>query len=236
MKHTLFICIAILYAWLPVQVSKAADAILYDCKTTPSLTPLVPLPEGLTNQTNNLRRKTALIQTAKGTVMYVEGRVVDENCVPVSDALVTIWHADYNGYYKLPQIEGVIEEEMEEIIEEGEHLIDKSDPYFLGMGKAVTNNLGHYSFISIVPGALEGEVPVIHMRVQHDRFDTFETDIFLDDKWPIDITDLPYIDFSMETLMQLTAFSEPIDRLKPNAGRRYVFPITLSGKAYKRHF
>lgn len=202
--------------FLCVPAISYADSVLLQCSVTPSASPFVEAPKEIV-LTNNLRRRTALIQVAEGEVIYFQGRVVDEHCVPVSGAAVTIWHADSKGYYVGDEDEA------------------DWDQYFSGSGVAVTDNLGRYYFISVSPGSVDGGAPTIHLRVEHSDFELFETDVFLDDKLPVDLADMPYLDFTVDTLNALTAFSEPIDRLK-DVGQKYSFPVTLSEKSLLRRF
>lgn len=99
---------------------------------------------------------------APGDLVYFSGRVLDERCVPVSDATVEIWQTDAYGEYRW--------------IGAGE----QSNPYpaFAGSGRAVTDNLGRYSFITVFPGPYGNRAPHIHLRVEHEDFDMLNTEIF----------------------------------------------------------
>lgn len=77
--------------------------------------------------------RTKLASTnEKGSPLRVEGRVVDENCKPLSGVSLDIWHADNKGDYH-----------------------EKNDPsgekYRL-RGQITTDKNGTYSFESIMPG------------------------------------------------------------------------------------
>lgn len=106
-------------------------------------------------------------ERAEGGVIYVGGRIMDEECNPVSGALVEIWQANKAGRYS--------------------HERDPNpaplDPNFQGWGQAVTDEEGSYRFKTIKPGAyplafLDGEpneeagwrAPHIHFRVARRGF------------------------------------------------------------------
>lgn len=99
---------------------------------------------------------------APGDLVYFSGRVLDENCVPVSDATVEIWQSNAYGKYRW--------------IEAGEQV--NPYPVFAGAGRAITDNLGRYSFITIFPGPYGKRAPHIHLRVTHESFKTFTNELF----------------------------------------------------------
>jgi protocatechuate 3,4-dioxygenase beta subunit len=72
-----------------------------------------------------------------GERIFVSGRVLDENSRPVRSALIEIWQANAAGRYH--------------------HKNDTHnaplDPNFTGYGRVMTDDLGHYSFTTIKPGA-----------------------------------------------------------------------------------
>ncbi len=74
---------------------------------------------------------------AVGERILVHGRVLDETGRPVPDTLVEIWQANAGGRYR--------------------HVKDTYfaplDPNFGGCGRTVTDETGHYQFLTIRPGA-----------------------------------------------------------------------------------
>jgi protocatechuate 3,4-dioxygenase, alpha subunit len=71
-----------------------------------------------------------------GERIRIEGRVLDGDGVPVSDALVEIWQANAHGRYNHPA-----EQEPAPL-----------DPSFVGFGRSGTENEGVYWFETIKPG------------------------------------------------------------------------------------
>ncbi|MBX3020673.1 MAG: hypothetical protein KF799_03280 [Bdellovibrionales bacterium] len=104
--------------------------------------------------TNDLTRVEGHLQRAAGQVIYVKGRVVDQNCRPVVDANVEIWQACATGKYN--------------------NRMDPNpaaiDPNFRFWGEAFTDANGEYMFKTIVPGSYPADSgwirpPHIHFRV-----------------------------------------------------------------------
>lgn len=90
----------------------------------------------------------------KGEILYVRGRVTDENCEPVSNAWVMIWHASSEGKYNHDYDNNVVEE----------------DPNFQGWGQVRTNERGEYGFKTIKPGAYPVDPESGRMRTPHIHY------------------------------------------------------------------
>ena len=86
---------------------------------------------------------------AKGTPMYLTGRIVSRNGQPIANALVEIWQCDANAVYHHPA--GGAE--------------SARDPHFQGYGTARSGADGAFHFRTIKPVAYPGRTPHIHMRV-----------------------------------------------------------------------
>jgi protocatechuate 3,4-dioxygenase, beta subunit len=103
----------------------------------------------------DLTRIPGSAQKARGEVVYVQGRVVDQDCAPVPNALVEIWQACDTGRYDHPNDPNTSVE---------------LDPNFQYYGKAVTDGEGRYAFKTIIPGAYPAgggwwRPPHIHFKV-----------------------------------------------------------------------
>jgi protocatechuate 3,4-dioxygenase alpha subunit len=83
----------------------------------------------------------------QGERIVVEGRVLDGEGAPVSDALVEVWQADHHGRYR-------------------HHADLRSDPLpdptFTGFGRCGTDARGRFRFVTIKPGP----VPFDEERLQ----------------------------------------------------------------------
>jgi len=99
---------------------------------------------------NDLVHVTGRNGTAKGTVTYLSGRVLDPDGRPVSGARVEIWQCDANGRYHYVRDDRA-----------GPPL----DENFQGYGQAATDETGGYRFVTIRPVAYPGRTPHIHFAV-----------------------------------------------------------------------
>ena len=102
--------------------------------------------------------------TARGTVTYVSGRVLDPDGRPVSGARVEIWQCDANGRYHYVRDERA-----------GPPL----DENFQGYGQAATDGTGGYRFVTIRPVPYPGRTPHIHFAVSGPGFPRFITQMYV---------------------------------------------------------
>ncbi|WP_339048741.1 protocatechuate 3,4-dioxygenase [Candidatus Mesenet endosymbiont of Phosphuga atrata] len=161
------------------------------CTETPESYDLENKPEEF-NSSNNLRRKAGSADIAKGELIYIRGKVTDINCVPVQNAVVFIWQADANGIYQ--------------------NIKDASnaDPNFLGSGKYITNNMGYYNFITVMPGNYQN----INFLIQHPDFAELHTKMFFSDN------------SKSEDFIEQLAAPYTVDK---NGIKTYRFNIVLGG-------
>jgi protocatechuate 3,4-dioxygenase, beta subunit len=94
---------------------------------------------------------------AIGERIIVGGRVLDEDGRPVRNTVVEVWQANAAGRYR--------------------HRSDQHDapidPHFVGFGHAVTDESGHYQFITIKPGAYPWQNHPNAWRPAHIHFSVF---------------------------------------------------------------
>jgi len=92
-----------------------------------------------------------------GERIVVSGRVVDDRGHPVRNTLVEIWQANAAGRYA--------------------HQVDQHpaplDPNFTGAGRCLTDEDGHYRFVTIKPGAYPWGNHPNAWRPQHIHFSLF---------------------------------------------------------------
>jgi protocatechuate 3,4-dioxygenase beta subunit len=74
---------------------------------------------------------------AVGQLIWVEGRVTDEDGSPIVGAMIELWQANSAGKY----------------VHEMDRHIAPVDPNFTGQGRLVTDEDGQFKFFSIKPGA-----------------------------------------------------------------------------------
>ncbi len=110
-------------------------------------------------------------QRAQGEIIYVRGKVTDENCDPIKAAVVMIWQANKYGKY-------THEYDTQEA---------KDDPNFQGWGQIVTNEKGEYGYKTIKPGAYpvnlennEWRTPHIHFKISKRGYHELITQMYFD--------------------------------------------------------
>lgn len=105
-------------------------------------------------------RDNELVPAGRADAMRLHGDVLDGSGAPIPDAMVEIWQADASG--QVPQVGGSI----------------RRDGWtFTGWGRCSTDDTGHYSFSTLLPGPTEnGAAPffavVVFARGLLDRLFT----------------------------------------------------------------
>ena len=132
-------------ALLPVRSSLAAGIA-----STPEQTegPFYPIqfPDDLDNDLVQVRGQAA---QATGTVLHLQGRVLDSDGKPMRGVQVEIWQCDSHGIYDHPRQPGRTER----------------DQAFQGYGRMLAAADGGYSFRTLKPVAYPGRTPHIHLKV-----------------------------------------------------------------------
>lgn len=119
---------------------------------------------------NNLLRKTGQKPIYSGTRIIVKGRLLDQNCVPVSDAKIYLWQVGSDGKYPYTPLRTRINKEML-------NLASKSS--FTGSGTATTNNKGEFYFITLYPSAIHTKTANVNIRVEHRDLGKLQTKLYL---------------------------------------------------------
>jgi protocatechuate 3,4-dioxygenase alpha subunit len=76
----------------------------------------------------------------RGERITIEGRVLDGDAAPVSDAMIELWQANADGRYEHP------DDSQEKLL----------DPDFHGFGRVATDERGCFRFYTIKPGSVPG--------------------------------------------------------------------------------
>lgn len=171
------------------------------------------------SSTNNLAKKTGSFYRAFGEVIFIQGNLIDSFGVPIDGAVVEIWQTNAAGKYH-------------SLLEPNSEYIDK---YFSMSGRTVTDNLGNYHFITIMPGSSPGRAPHVNMNVYHDRFGKLETEMYFSDH-PYNLNDYQYLSYSENERKLLTAKVNNSDILNPQSIKLCTFNIVLKGiHQYKKY-
>src|ERR1700704_4816084 len=130
---------------LPLHSTFAAGLIATPAQTEGPFYPTA-FPADMDNDLVQVRGQAA---QAMGTVLHLEGRVLDPNGRPVDGALVEIWQCDAQGVYDHPRQPGR----------------ERRDMAFQGYGRMIVTADGRYTFRTLKPVAYPGRTPHIHFKV-----------------------------------------------------------------------
>ncbi|MBI2738396.1 MAG: intradiol ring-cleavage dioxygenase [Rhodospirillales bacterium] len=130
---------------LPLHTAFAAGLIATPQQTEGPFYPTA-FPADMDNDLVQVRGQQA---RAMGTVLHLDGRVLDLDGKPVDGAIVEIWQCDAQGIYDHPRQPGR----------------DKRDSAFQGYGRLLVKADGRYSFRTLKPVAYAGRSPHIHFKV-----------------------------------------------------------------------
>jgi protocatechuate 3,4-dioxygenase beta subunit len=215
------LCAAIGAAGAADAISPPDKYLAKDCVPTPQIAKLKRAYPGGARiiPSNKLAIPAGKSILAAGQLVYVTGRVLDEHCVPVPDAVVDIWQANPEGQYTILSA------------------ASRANPYpgFAGTGRAVTDNLGRFTFITLFPGPYDDRAPHIDFRVAHPHFPTLYTEMFFgEDRRNADDPDLRKIPADRQAL--LTANVAPANPMYSPVGIEGYFDITLAGNSRFKHY
>jgi protocatechuate 3,4-dioxygenase beta subunit len=130
---------------LPLRHSFAAALAATPQQTEGPFYP-TSFPADMDNDLVQVRGQTA---RAMGTVLHLQGRVLDLDGRPVRAAVVEIWQCDAQGLYDHPRQPGR----------------ERRDSAFQGYGRMLAGGDGAYSFRTLKPVAYPGRAPHIHFKV-----------------------------------------------------------------------
>jgi protocatechuate 3,4-dioxygenase, beta subunit len=102
-----------------------------------------------TDMDNDLVQVRGQAAQAMGTVLHLEGRVLDASGRTVPGALIEIWQCDAQGIYDHPRQPGR----------------ERRDQAFQGYGRMLVDAEGRYRFRTLKPVAYPGRTPHIHFKV-----------------------------------------------------------------------
>ncbi len=147
--------------------------IILNCPLTPEIFGL-QYPAQRPVSRNNLLYKEGSAYVAQGTYIKVEGVVTDSMCTPIGDAVIKMWQLDSYGNSALCYSDD------DASVKRWTRLRNKLqlDENFLGFGYTLTDNLGRFIFYTVLPGAVEQEVPHLNFYVEKPGFNIFRTQMF----------------------------------------------------------
>ncbi|WP_341794050.1 MULTISPECIES: dioxygenase [unclassified Rickettsia] len=167
MKNFLFCLLCFLAVNIFAATPQFYSNNLNHCKITRNI--LNDYEPKVFESTNNLLRKTGQLSKYNGEKILIKGRVLDQNCVPVSDAKVYLWQAGQDGRYPYEPLRLRVDKKR---------FYANSNSSFTGSGTATTNNKGEYYFISMLSPRFKNA----NIRVEHSSLKTLQTRLELSDK------------------------------------------------------
>ncbi|AEI88876.1 MAG: Protocatechuate 3,4-dioxygenase beta subunit [Candidatus Midichloria mitochondrii] len=130
-------------------VDNIQDSILIkDCIITPQIWSLEAPTKFAT--TSELRKQTGSSVFAQGQSIIISGTILDQNCVPITGANVKIWQKNLG---------------------KPSSRTDKTKY----TGSNISDNLGHFSFHTIMPAPEPNESPRVYFHISHPDIINFET-------------------------------------------------------------
>lgn len=209
--------------FLTIEVAlgaKPRSDIFSPMKQTPSavLSDNLSKPKDF-NRNNNLTRRTGSFNIAIGEPLYIKGTVVDAFNVPIEGVIIKIWQTNAAGKYHT--------------------LLPKNSKYedknFLMSGQAITNNTGHYEFVTIFPGFYDDRAPHINVIISHKKFGIIETELYFDNHFK-NKEDPVYMTYSKEDRERITAKMKYVNADDIKKGKIATFDIVMDGvQQYKRY-
>jgi protocatechuate 3,4-dioxygenase beta subunit len=106
--------------------------------------------------------------------------------------------------------------------------------YFSMSGRTVSDNIGNYHFITIMPGSNPGRAPHININVYHPKFGKLETEAYFE-KHPYNDGDYQYLSYSEEDRKLITAAVRHSNIMDTKSIKLCTFNIVMKGvHQYKR--
>lgn len=169
--------------------------------------------------TNNLAKKVGSFYRAFGEIIFIQGSLTDSFGVPITNAVIEIWQTNSAGKYHT-------------LLDKNSEYVDK---YFNMSGRTISDNLGNYSFITIMPGSLQGRAPHINMNIYHSKFGKLETEMYFE-KHPFNDSDYQYLAYSEEERKLLVAQVRHTDILNTQSIKLCTFNIVMRGTHLYKKF
>lgn len=140
-----FVCLSALFLWVVPAIAVAQQPLAplspyrTSCPATPAVGAISYPGKGKIPRSNNLVQPAGNANIAPGQLVYVMGKVLDANCMPLGDVSVELWQPDPFGKFMIPTA-GDFASQV---------------PLFAGAGKTYTDIDGTFSFITLFPGTLK---------------------------------------------------------------------------------
>ena len=163
-------------------------------------------------KSNDLTTKAGSFYSAVGEKIIIQGKVTDSFGVPIGGAIIEIWQTNSSGKYQ-------------NLLGPNSVLIDHD---FTMSGRTITNNLGNYTFLTIMPGYYINRTPHVNLNIYHDKFGKIETEIYFENH-PRNRFDAQYLSYNKKEKELLTAKVRLQDIYDSKSTKICIFDITMDG-------
>ena len=221
MQKYFFLLLGLLFS----QISLAkipVDSMIAVCSPYPNIEDKTSAPLHF-NSTNNLARPAeSAFYEAEGEKIIIYGRVMDNNCTPLSDAKIYIWQNNKAGYIQYPLKNPSKNYKTPKWV----------DPNFTGTGITNSDNLGRFNFTSIKPGAHNKITPHINIMIEHPKLKTLISKIYFPSKKIIHDINNEGLPFTMKN-------SSDVKQISAVAGEKngvYLIDITIDGEISNKSY
>lgn len=194
------------------------DSIVSKCKPYPKIKSSAITPSHYERTNNLLNAMGNGFYQADGEKIIVYGRLMDKNCVPITDARINIWQNNKKGYAQYQTKSNLKPKWV--------------DPNFNGTGSANTDNLGRFSFITIMPGSIGKITPHINLKIERQGLNSFYSKIYFPEAGSNNITDTISIK-SEDKIAQVSAAKSEVDK---DGVAAYFIDITLDQVIKNKRF
>lgn len=197
--------------------------VVNQCQITPQIWGSTSVPS--VQKSNNLRRISPSSEFAQGQALILMGTLTDQNCVPITGAMVEIWQANAQG--------GI--DYVDNFGNSTNNSSHKKDPNFAGSGTSITDNLGKYRFITVMPAPINKfRAPHINIRVKHANFLPFESVIYFEDNFLTSKDTVLQKDVTKNSRHLLIA--KPLNQGQGKISNIHLFNIALEGSNNYTHY
>ena len=138
--------------------------VIYHCLLTRPEMHFLKKPQKF-NKGNNLTRRSKDIFSARGQEIILEGYILDQDCVPITNASLQAWQTNNLGINQ----EGI---QAKNLRNEPERL-ERFDTHFANNGSNSSDNTGFYRFILLKPCKACNKV--VDFAVSHGKFQHLDT-------------------------------------------------------------
>lgn len=139
-----------------------------------------PITYDLAYIDNNTLRNAGKFENPYLHKILIRGKIKDERCIPIPNALIEIWQEDEYGKKRYNKYAYSFLDRYE--------LNQEQYSNFLGIASATSDNNGNFSFITVIPQKKIKNIKkqsLINIAILHKDFPQLESQILLNPKFPI---------------------------------------------------